>query len=152
MLWLLPKDLWKPQNSLSLFLHLSPLVSTNQNPTIMITRKSSWQEMAGIMESNYDKKSYREYPKILYWNHYNSTFTYAIFFSSWRAVILKTMQMTIPHIKQEKCWGSFERFRECVVKAVSMVYWNELKGNANKCQLLISSGENYQAIRNWYRL
>ena len=45
---------------------------------------------------------------------------------------MQTMKMTIPPIfNWEICWGSFQWFRECVVKSVLMVYWKWIE---RKCK------------------
>ena len=34
-----------------------------------------------------------------------------------------------PYLKWEKCWGSFERFRECVANGLLKTNWKELQAN-----------------------
>ena len=55
-----------------------------------------------------------------------------------------------PMFKREKYRESFERFRKCAVKPILLLAEKELKGNANNCHLLITSGENVDIRKRGY--
>ena len=66
--------------------------------------------------------------------------TWTIIIQHWRMRLIfhhrglwyyKPCRWQYPTFKQEKSWGSFERFRECVVKPVSMVYRKQIE---RKCK------------------
>ena len=104
------------------------LTSRNQR-TRMSDTYSSWQEiLSGVTQGLILRPLLFE------------TYIWELYFITENCHITSYADDNTPYFSRKFSWGSFQLFRKCVVKLVSIE--NELKGNASKWHLPISSGEN----------